>query len=186
MGVTGKGACDMRYVWQEAREQAQRILDECWDGRTLPIDVVALCKLNGVTPYRTNLSDDRSGMIIKLAGENGANAYVDSLEPHVRRRFTFAHELGHFIERKAAGDDEYGFSEYRSGHSRNYFPHEFYADEFAGALLMPESKIREFEDEGLDAAGMAGRFDVSVAAMRRRLRALERSKAVEGGDADGR
>lgn len=158
-------------VWREARRAAQSILDECWDQR-LPVDVGAICRANGVKVYRRDMPDELSGMIVKREGHPGVNVFVDIHEPMVRQRFTLAHELGHFAERTMIADDkEYGFVEVRSEGRRNdghYFPHEFFADEFAGALLMPESKVQEFEAEGKSDQEMAVLFDVSVAAVRRR------------------
>ncbi|MBT1162950.1 ImmA/IrrE family metallo-endopeptidase [Bifidobacterium sp. SO1] len=172
----------MGYVWQDARREAQSILDEYWDQQTLPIDIERLCRLENVNPIREQLPDGLSGMLIKKKNEREARAYVDELEPRVRRRFTFAHELGHYIERTRLADDhEFGFSEIReirrNGRRDDYFPHEFFADEFAGALLMPESKIREFLDENMTVEQMAEKFDVSVSAMKQRLRSLEKTNA---------
>ena len=86
-------------------------------------------------------------MIVKRASERNAKAFIDKEEPGVRQCFILAHELGHFIERTViAKGDEYGFEESRMyGCGENdYFPHEFFADKFAGAILMPESKVEEF------------------------------------------
>lgn len=95
----------------------------------------------------------------------------------MRKRFTCAHELGHYRERQMAGDAEYGFEDSfvdtREGIRRpDYFPHEFFADEFAGAVLMPETMILKYKHEGMPVERMAEVFGVSVSAVRRRLAAL--------------
>lgn len=163
-------------VWKQAREAARKVLDGNWD-QHVPVKIEQICRACGVTTYKCIMPDDLSGMIVKRAAERDAKAFIDKEEPGVRQRFTLAHELGHFIERTViAQDDEYGFEEVRMGGRRekDYFPHEFFADEFAGAILMPESKVEEFQSAGKDVAAMAQLFDVSVSAMRMRLDNLQR------------
>lgn len=165
-----------QLVWEQARVAAKNVLDESWDQR-IPVNVEQICRACGVTTYKCVMPDDLSGMIVKRASERDAKAFIDKEEPGVRRRFILAHELGHFIERTViAKDDEYGFEEGRLyGRGENdYFPHEFFADEFAGAILMPESKVEEFRSTGKDPTTMAQLFDVPVSAMRMRLGNLRR------------
>lgn len=160
-----------QLVWEQAREAAKKVLDESWDQR-IPVNVEQICRACGVTTYKCVMPDDLSGMIVKRASERDAKAFIDKEELSVRRRFILAHELGHFIERTViAKNDEYGFEESRmyGRREKDYFPHEFFADEFAGAILMPESKIEEFRSTGKDPATMAQLLDVPVSAMRMRL-----------------
>lgn len=167
----------VELVWEKARKAAQDILDECWDQR-IPVDIDAICRANGVKKYLRAMPDELSGMIIKRRGQPRADAFIDRYEPEVRQRFTLAHELGHYIERtRIAEDDEFGFTEIRAGSRRKddeYFPHEFFADEFAGSVLMPESKVQELEAEGKSDAEMAALFNVSIAAVRKRRDVLHR------------
>jgi IrrE N-terminal-like domain len=85
-----------------------------------------------------------------------------------RRRFTIAHEIGHFVlhprrqraERGGQGNAGMGAQERE-------------ADQFAAELLMPEHLVRHAVVElGADVARLADRFDVSQAAMRVRLSRL--------------
>lgn len=165
-----------QLVWEQAREAARKVLDRSWDQR-IPVNVEQICRACGVTTYKCVMPDDLSGMIVKRASERDAKAFIDKEEPGVRQRFILAHELGHFIERTViAKDDEYGFGEgrmYGRG-EKDYFPHEFFADEFAGAILMPESRVEEFRSAGKDPAIMAQLFGVPVSAMRMRLGNLRR------------
>lgn len=165
-----------QVVWKQAREAARKVLDGSWDQR-IPVNVEQICRACGVTTYKCIMPADLSGMIVKRASERDAKAFIDKEEPGVRQRFILAHELGHFIERTViAKDDEYGFGEgrmYGRG-EKDYFPHEFFADEFAGAILMPESRVEEFRSAGKDLAIMAQLFDVPVSAMRMRLGNLRR------------
>lgn len=95
-----------------------------------------------------------------------------------RRRFTIAHECGHWVlhlDRGRAGavacrpadiDDR------PAGPSRRD-PRETEADLFATELLMPETlvTVQAAETRG-NISALAERFDVSVPAMRRRVRTL--------------
>jgi Zn-dependent peptidase ImmA (M78 family) len=86
-----------------------------------------------------------------------------------RRRFTIAHEIGHFVlhpQRLAPnrGGDP-------GNAARQQQEHE--ADQFAAELLMPEDLVREAVVlHGPDAVRLADRFGVSRAAMQVRLRYL--------------
>lgn len=162
-------------VWKQARDAAKKVLDENWD-QQLPVSIEPICRACGVTTYYRVMPNDLSGMLVKRTHEKEAKAFIDQGEPLVRQRFTLAHELGHFIERTViAKDDEYGFEESRMAipRKRNYFPHEFFADEFAGAILMPETKVEEFQAANKSPEEMARLFGVSVDAVRIRLHSLK-------------
>ncbi|MHC9941634.1 ImmA/IrrE family metallo-endopeptidase [Corynebacterium diphtheriae] len=71
---------------------------------------------------------------------------MNSNEPEVRQRFTLAHEIGHLVEREHLGKDvEYSFIDYRNNGKCDL--HEFYADEFAGSLLMPAREFSKILDK---------------------------------------
>lgn len=164
----------MILAWQDARTRAQEVLNNHWDGE-FPVKVSAISRKMGVTPYRAALPDGVSGMIIKEPGRD-ARSYADSRESDERRRFTFAHELGHYVERISTADDnDFAFKDARS---KDYDLHEFYADEFAGALLMPERQFKAMVDEGKSLIDIAARFGVSVAAARKRRERLAKNPPV--------
>ena len=163
------------YVWESARQKAKEVLDENWDQK-LPVDIKSICRASGVNTYMRLLPDNLSGMIVKHSDQDDADAFIDEGEPEVRQRFTLAHELGHFIERtQVAQDGEFGFKEIRSNAPGKaaYFPHEFFADEFAGSVLMPEKKVKEFQDKKMGIDEMAEQFQVSVAAVKQRIKSLK-------------
>lgn len=54
-------------VWRDAREQARQVLDDLWD-QTLPVDIIAISRAAGVTPYQRDLPGSMSGMLIKRRG----------------------------------------------------------------------------------------------------------------------
>jgi len=85
-----------------------------------------------------------------------------------RRRFTIAHEVGHFVLHPGRLAPERG-----GAVSIAWQLQEREADRFAAELLMPESLVREAVlENGGDADRLADRFEVSRRAMQARLREL--------------
>lgn len=152
-------------VKEAAKLDAESTLSAYWN-QGFPIDPEAIARQLDIDVFQKELPDGVSGMIIKHAGMP-AEITVDRTEIPARRRFTVAHEIGHFIERTTrARDDDFGFIEKRGG-TRNI--HEIYADEFAGNLLMPEREVKRLLTSGYDLIRMAGHFGVSIPAMKVRL-----------------
>jgi Zn-dependent peptidase ImmA (M78 family) len=85
-----------------------------------------------------------------------------------RRRFTIAHEIGHFVlHPECVAPERGGATNFASG------PYERQADAFAAALLMPEHLVRQAAlEEGADPRRLADRFEVSVQSMTIRLQRL--------------
>lgn len=167
-------------VWVQARRAARDTLHNYWNG-VLPVPVSRISRLIGVDPYQATLSKGVSGMIVKYP-RSQPRSYASSEDPANRRRFTLAHELGHFIERTTlANDDNFSFVDMRE--PGRYDLHEFYADEFAGALLMPEPGFsRYFDEHGPLAA--AAKYAVSLpAAMKRRERLKREADLISKGKA---
>lgn len=158
-------------VYQRARREAEKLLDQCWSGK-YPVRLRPFNAEVGAKAYEGDLGDELSGVVSKEAGKP-AKIIVNSQHVKRRKRFTWAHELGHIVERRElAGDDDYSFKELSRG--RGYDLHEFFADEFAGALLMPQEKILDMEEDGYSPVEMAEFFDVSVDAVKRRLKRLRK------------
>lgn len=91
-----------------------------------------------------------------------------------RRRFTIAHELGHwYLHADQSADGQYRrFC--RGPDLRSTRSEEGEANQFAGALLMPEELLAEAAKElQMNVPLLAKRFDVSVPAMRLRLVTLD-------------
>lgn len=161
-----------QLVYQLAREEASRILLEHWDGR-LPVRLGEITQALGAQKFETSLGPTLSGLVTKEC-KQAPRIVLNSDEPVARRRFTWAHELGHIVERDDATDHDYSFTE---GRGLKYDLHEFFADEFAGALLMPVDEIVRMRDEGKTPGQMARIFDVSVRAVTTRLKRLEKKPA---------
>ena len=163
-----------------AVEAARGILEEywwAWEGHgTLPVDPVKIAHRMGIEVRMAALDPDMSGAIIGDPGEY-PKILINSRDGEDRRRFTVSHELGHWADRIARGEDgvEIGFVDYRdtlysaSGNS----PDEVFANGFAAELLMPEPLVRLLVDDGWEQWRLAKKFGVSPAAMGVRLANLK-------------
>ena len=149
---------------KEAIEKSQQsLLDK-------PVDIVKLAKNLGIAKVvRSDLGEKISGMIEKR--KEGFVIITNEAEPKVRRRFTIAHELAHFLLHKDQISD--GITEntlYRGGLSNRC---EVEANRLAADILMPLGKIEEYINrEGtahVSLKGMADNFEVSISAMTVRL-----------------
>lgn len=159
----------MALVKDLAREKAQRVLNDYWDGR-LPVDPVRIALDLGMNVFEAHLDDSDSGMIVKEAGKP-ASIYLNVNEPAARQNFTCAHELGHWFERDAQHDDEYSFVDKRG--DRPMDAHEWYAEHFAANLLMPAREfIKQYDLHDGSIRKLADTFLVSLAAARNRARNL--------------
>lgn len=158
-------------VWQSAREQAAEVLETHWNGG-LPVDPYVIANALGIEVFSSDLGPTVSGEIAQTR-PGTVRIDVSHTDSETRQAFTCAHEIGHFIERtQVARDRAYTFTDSRTPES--YDLHEFFADEFAGALLMPEEAVKGFEAEGMSDLEMSRRFGVSLHAMQKRRERLRR------------
>ena len=139
----------------------------------LPVEPFEIAKNLGIKAYTANLDPGVSGMLIKLAGED-PEIYVEASDSPNRRRFTCAHEIGHYVKRSATGDAEWEYVEHRDLlTSQGNNPEEIYANQFAASLLMPqdevEQRIKDRDNLAAETAFLAAQFGVSEDAMRYRL-----------------
>lgn len=172
LGVhAGEGAVVADLVYQSARRGAEKLLNTAWDGR-YPVRLRPFSNELNAETYAADLGGNLSGVVSKESGQ-GARIVLNSRHVDRRNRFTWAHELGHIVERRdLAKDDDYSFEELKRG--QQYDLHEFFADEFAGSLLMPKDKILELKRFNYSPVDMAEFFDVSVDAVEKRLQRLSR------------
>lgn len=167
----------MDSVIKAIHQKANQVLNTLSD-LVLPIKVEDLAKSYGLRIMPYPLEDDVSGILV-IENGNGVIGY-NQTESRVRRRFTIAHEFGHFILHKDKSnlfvDKMFRASKEHASYKGNKFKYEQEANEFAAALLMPESLITEqvaaLELDLGDAEGLnqlAKIFDVSSTAMYFRL-----------------
>ena len=158
----------MTLVVDRAREDAAATARSFSQPGIFPVDVEGIAQQMGVKVEYAFLRDGVSGMIRSRPPEVPV-IYVDASENAARQRFTVAHELGHYVERINQGQNDFAFIDERS---TKYDLHEFYADEFAGNLLMPADEIRRLQSLGKTNLEIAAYFGVSPPAMNTRLRRL--------------
>ena len=121
-------------------KMAEDVLNETnlW---AIPIVIVSIANFYGFTVYSMILQDDTSGLIMadkeNIQGFDTNKVIVlNKLHSQARRRFTMAHELGHYF---LDGRNDVCFA-----HRDNnvYTSQERDANSFASALLMPEDDIK--------------------------------------------
>lgn len=147
-----------------------------------PVDVDVIARSCGVSIEKTDLGDDVSGLLV-IHGDRAVIAYSTN-QGEQRKRFTIAHELGHFILHKdSEGDtvfvDKDFIVKYRSNklYSEVELRQEQEANAFAASLLMPKEfifdelnseRLRNLSESEL-IPELAKVFNVSVPAMTYRL-----------------
>lgn len=85
--------------------------------------------------------------------ETGAVVVLHRGHPHERRRFSLAHETGHFLHDREAGDV------LEADGPGRYDEHERFADAFAAELLLPEHGVKRNFHELVE--GRAGAFTLA-------------------------
>jgi Zn-dependent peptidase ImmA (M78 family) len=162
-------------LWQAARNEAQKI------SAYNPIrdkgleDLKSIAARLGARVEVHSLQPEVSGVIHKPTADSEPLITINADEPMARQRFTLAHEIGHLVERMIAHDDDWSFIDFRS--ADRYDLHEFFADEFAGELLMPAGEFTQRVNE-LGEYGAAAHFNVSVPAILKRKTRLEKNPAA--------
>lgn len=183
--------------WIEGRAEAvlSAVPEWIWDGRTLPIPVddivdsqfgLQVLEVDDMTgaPGCPPLDQGQSlsGLLLVEDKQIWCNAHEASQWPG-RKRFTIAHELGHwvlhkpgqqslFCRRAVVVTDEAERERERA--ARPPLPeNETEANAFAAALCMPASLIRHhYQNTTRDFGELCGMFGSSQAAMGKRLRAV--------------
>jgi len=150
-------------------------------GVVLPVDIERIADFRGLKVVAYPFGEDVSGL---LAIENGVGTIgYNQNEPKVRRRFTIAHELGHY-ELHRDKSDLFVDKQFIFRSKNNYTTPvdqtmEQEANAFASAILMPTDLVREKVDSmaidlGSEVAirDLAKAFEVSTTAMSLRISAL--------------
>jgi Zn-dependent peptidase ImmA (M78 family) len=152
-----------------AEVAAKIFLDEFWEEGRFPVDPVFIAQEVGIKVVKSDLPENVSGALIKEKGKDPV-IFLDKKDSDARKRFTCAHELGHFYLRI---DEE----SYKSIDLRDYElsssgdnPVERFANSFAANLLMPEKEIRSRSD--WSKVELIALFGVSGEALKWRLKNL--------------
>ncbi len=151
---------------RNAKNAAEELLDEYWDG-TLPVDPVRIAKSLDVEVLDVFLKDNVSGALVKKP-EQDPSILLNANDSKTRKRFTAAHELGHYVRRanEPAGYEYVDYRDQRS--STGTDKEERFANSFAANLLMPAWLVESLHEE-IPGLRLARRFGVSHEAMHHRL-----------------
>lgn len=173
----------------EARAEAllERVPSWIWDGETLPVPIEHIadshCSLLvrdvddlSSAPGAPQLAGGQalSGLLLPDQGEIWVNAGEARQWP-ARRRFTIGHELGHWSLHRSSGEGVYCRSNAVAPpeeESPARPPAEDEANFFAATLLMPAGLVRRHYERDREFDRLCQAFDVSGAAMGRRLHAV--------------
>jgi Zn-dependent peptidase ImmA (M78 family) len=158
---------------REAESEATRLLETSWWslGRTVPVDPYHLARGLGLAVQVIPLRADESGNIV-ISPDTAPVISLNKYDSEHRRRFTCAHEIGHYVKR-VQNSIEQRFVDFRdtlAGIGQD--PSEIFANQFAAALLMPAPQVQELRQLGASVPDMARRFGTSSQAMELRLRNL--------------
>lgn len=165
-----------------AETDAQQVLATSWQHQEsggpvrLPVNPFAIAQRLGIKLFTADLDEGVSGILVKRPGQD-AEIYVHASDSPNRQRFTCAHELGHYVKRSAAGEEDWEYVEHRNLlTSQGTDAEEIYANRFAASLLMPSDAVRELHarltqagNSPPPAAALAAEFGVSADAMQFRL-----------------
>jgi Zn-dependent peptidase ImmA (M78 family) len=166
-------ALNEQHVRKNPVVLARTVLDEHWDGK-LPVDPGVIARNLGVKLVAKGSADqpwEYSGYFLTDPLHGTPTIQYNRADALVRRRFTVAHELGHFVlgHDDAPRDDPDHFGASISD------PIERAANQFAAELLMPAEALRELSLSGRMASvsELAEAFLVSKVAMSFRLNNLQ-------------
>lgn len=159
--------------YENATQKADEILREYWgiSSERLPVDVVAIARSHGIEVYNAVFTGKFNGSVDGMirAKDGVVQILVNAENPSTRKRFTIAHELGHFFLHH--NGEPLDFVDLRSGVS-NF--KEVEANKFATALLMPQNEVTNEYNKLLFPTGeeLARIFNVSKVTMQIRLKEL--------------
>ena len=162
---------------EEIELEAERLLDR-FGLASEPVDPITVANDLGLKVFNAAFPEEGiHGLIAKRPAVT--TIYVNVNDKPARKRFTVAHELGHFVLHLAAGEGEFIDNEdtFRTPQDPDSpwdddRRKEWEANVFASALLMPAALIRQKWVEIEDIDGMASLFQVSRQAMAIRLSSL--------------
>ena len=129
-----------------ARKMAKKIQEE-FNKNKIDVDVFSIAKKLGVDIVELDFNDDEISGLIKRLGKNGKPVIaINKDHPENRKRFTIAHELGHYIlhvNKLIHIDEKSEVVYFRDSQSCEASKiKEIQANQFAAELLMPEKIVK--------------------------------------------
>lgn len=142
------------------------------DGRMrMPIDVHEIAETLNIRITEKELPDSVAGFILKEENQEHPVIYLNSNDGEQRKRFTIAHELGHYVQEREK--EKIAYVDKRDElASKGTDPKERWCNGFAAELIMPESVVKKYWAEGWTFAQIRERLNVSKKALENRLNFL--------------
>ena len=170
----------MSNLFKTIDEKATKLLDQS-DALTIPVDLERVVQHLKLSVNENPLEDEYSGFL----AVKEKTIVVNSNHPSVRRRFTIAHEIGHYQLHRREKTDPPVFIDrtvyFRKENSSEVeYRMELEANAYAAGLLMPEVLLDGYLEKHLhldlekpaDLKTLADEFEVSRPAMEYRLKNL--------------
>lgn len=159
----------MSYQKNQIEEIAKKVesLVECNDDKH--IDVVAIARHLGLQVDEVEFENRNISGMIEYQKKTIS---IESRDPFVRKRFSVAHEIGHYVLHHMLDNENKSEKEvsYRANvSSQTYDPKEIEANHFAATLLMPENRVRdlwEYYCKNIDEVARILKVSVSALAFR--------------------
>ena len=112
-----------------------------------PVKIIELCKNMGFSVFQQDLPKEICGYIaidgeLKDRFDTDRIITVNMNESNKRRRFTVAHELGHFLFDFDPNNIQF-YNAFEHDHNESEAPNESLANRFAAELLMPAEKFKK-------------------------------------------
>ncbi|MEO0409163.1 MAG: ImmA/IrrE family metallo-endopeptidase, partial [Cyanobacteria bacterium P01_A01_bin.135] len=153
-------------IHRQAKMMAEQMLTEVWRDAGFPVDPVTIARAMGLHVVETDLPEAIAGALLKEAGKDPTIVihYQDSVQ---RKRFTCAHELGHYSRHVAQSSTggEYNYVSLRQRPSQaegaDQDLEDLFADEFAAHLLMPVQEVVRLQRRGDSLISAMVHFGVS-------------------------
>lgn len=155
----------MSKIIQELEELTTSILVNN-DLLKIPANIIAVANNNDIEVHEEELDKSISGAIRYDEKRKKFVILINKNEPYVRRRFTLAHELGHFFLNGKELEDGNPHIDIMYRFSSET---EKKVDYFAGALLMNKTLLQTICQNNKSIRELAELFDVSESAMTVRL-----------------
>lgn len=154
-----------------AEEFGEKIRSKFW-GNVFPVDPIGVADLFGIQVFTIELPKDIFAGIFKKRGEDPKILLSDK-DSKQRKRFSCAHELGHFVFRSLqdSEDVEFEYEDFRNRDSSSgENPEEVWANQFAASFLMPAQEFKKHFSSGFSLFETAEFFGVSSEAVKYRAK----------------
>lgn len=163
------------HMVSTAQKIAAEVFSTVWKKEGFPVDPITIARRLGIQVLETDLPENVSGALFQDKGKDPI-IVIHEADSDQRKRFTCAHELGHYflrLQNPEVADDEYNHLDLRDDNStKGTNLDEVFANEFAANLLMPKEHVKGHYNKYGSRLRASLLFGVSELAMTYRLKNL--------------